>query len=99
MQKLVLETEQGIQIKGDLDFEFMPIEFPKSDTEIWLNREKEFQYNISTPLDWLRESRPQATDEELMQMLKDNQQTNSEMKRTLSRLESLINGTPNQNTL
>lgn len=97
MQKKVLEVEQGLVIKGDLNFEFMPIDFPKSDTEIWLNREKEFQYNISTPVDWLREYRPQGTDEELNKVLKDNQKTNSEMKRTLTRLESLVNGTAPQN--
>lgn len=98
MQKLVLEKELGIQLKGDLNFEFTPIEFPKSDQEIWFNREKEFQYNISSPLDWLREYRPQATNEELIQMLKETQLTNSEYKRTLSRLE-LLSGTTEQNNL
>jgi hypothetical protein len=98
LQKQALEVETGQQMKGELNFEFTPIEFPKSDNEIWLNREKEFQYNISTPLDWLREYRPEATDDELMESLKNNQITNSEFKRTLSRLESLVNnktGVPN----
>jgi hypothetical protein len=99
MQKLVLEKEQGVTIKGDLDFEFMPIDFPKSDQEIWYNREQEFKYNISTPVDWMREYRPQASNDELEKLLKDNQKTNSEMKRTLTRLEALVNGTANQNTL
>lgn len=99
MQKKVLEVEQGVVFKGDLDFEFMPIDFPKSDEEIWYNREQEFKYNISTPVDWMREYRPQASNDELEKLLKDNQKTNSEMKRTLTRLETLVNGTPNQNTI
>jgi hypothetical protein len=99
MQNIVLETEQGVKLGNELDFEFMPIDFPKSDQEIWYNREQEFKYNISTPIDWLREYRPQAKDDELKKMIKENQATNSEMKRTLTRLESLVNGTADQDAL
>jgi hypothetical protein len=99
MQGIVLKVDAGKILGSKLNFEFTQFEFPKSDDEIWMNREKEFQYNISTPIDWLREYRPEATDEELTKLLKDNQKTNSEMKRTLTRLEALVNGTANQNTL
>lgn len=92
LQKQALEVETNVKLKGDLDFEFTPYDFPKSDDEIWLNREKEFSYNITTPIDWLREYRPDATDDELEQILTDNKAFNETLKRQKTRLESLISG-------
>lgn len=95
MQKLVLETEGSEGFKGDLDFEFRPIEFPKSDQEIWFNREKEYQYNISTPKDWLREYRPQAKEEELERILKENRQIKGIVETKPGRLEGILGNQEN----
>jgi len=80
MQKLVVSTEAKKNFGNKLDFEFTPIEFPKSDDEIWMNREKEFEYNISTPIDWLREYRPNAKDAELQTLLSENKDINAQFK-------------------
>lgn len=92
MQNIVLEVDAGKKLGSKLEFEFVPFEFPKSDQEIWYNREQEFKYNLSTPIDWMKSYRPDARAEDLEKTIKDNQKVNSEMKRTLTRLESLVSG-------
>jgi hypothetical protein len=72
MQKIILATETNLSIGNSIRIEFKQIGFPKSDEEIWFNREKELQYNISSPIDWLREKHPDMSNDELQEILDKN---------------------------
>ena len=63
-----------------LSVEFMPIEYPKTTEEVWLNRENEYKYHISSPKDWIKEDMPDLTDEEIDEIIKQNKKLNDELK-------------------
>jgi hypothetical protein len=94
MMKLTLDSLPNVpKITGELQsFEFGILDFPQNATDIWLDREKEYQYGISTPLDWLRETRPDLSDEELLKVISENvkiKNTTIEVK-AAGRIESIL---------
>lgn len=70
----VNEIEGGQEIPNDvkLKVDFAEVNIPKSDDEIWKNREMESKYGMSTPKDWLKEDNPDLTDEEAEEILSKN---------------------------
>lgn len=74
LQKEVMRVDKAsIKFTSDIvSIEFNGMEFPKTSDEIWKDREFEYKYNMSSPVDWLRESRPDLTQEQAEQILIEN---------------------------
>jgi len=73
LEKLVLKTDANIDLGSSvMDIQFYKIEFPLTESELWNKRDKEYTYNISTPVNWLKEKYPQMDEEQIKKMLQDN---------------------------
>lgn len=79
LQSLVLEKEGEKGLGNDFEIGYKPITFPKSTDEIWAEREKKLQYNIETPLDWIKEDKG-LDDDSGERKLKENKEINRKYK-------------------
>ncbi len=64
---------------ASLQTKFVKPEFPKSQDEIGTQREQDFKWNLSTPVDWLMERFPGMTEDEALEKLRKNKKVNQEL--------------------
>ena len=74
MMKLEAKTMRGMSFEN-VNMEsvsYKPYEQIKTSDELWFDREQEYKYNLSTPVDWKKEESPNMTEEEILETLKKN---------------------------
>ena len=74
LQKLELRLN-GIMVNESaklVNVLHQPYEFPKSNTEIWIDREKEYEFDMSGPVKWLMQDNPSLTKEDAEQIIIEN---------------------------
>ena len=74
MMKLELNVRGGPSMDSVnlTSIKFNEYGFPKTTDEINAEREFEYRYNLSTPVDWMKQNRPDLSDEEIKELLKEN---------------------------
>ncbi len=91
------DTEEGRKFKLkeipedlELQVDFAEVEIIKTVSDKWTEREKQLQYNMTSPLDWLMEDNPDLTEDEAQEILNENKRINSENGRQMTALEQRL---------
>lgn len=99
MQKLELRAN-GIPVNESaaiVNVLHQTYEMPKSESEIWLSREKEYQYDMSSAIDWLMQDNPSMTADDAKQILVNNKKFKTDLEvesRGMSIIERLRSARP-----
>lgn len=95
LEKVVLKIDAGKDFgSAKYSVQFAPIEFPLTETETWERRENEYKYNMSTPIDWVKEESPTLEDEQIKQMLAKNRALKIELGGATPSLFEIANRRP-----
>lgn len=75
-------TEKNLQLiplEAELKVNFSEVFIPKTEQELWLDREMKFKYNQESPYDWLIQDDKDLNEEEAMARFKKNSEINKSL--------------------
>lgn len=91
LEKIVLRVDAKIEL-GDakISINFAKVEMPETETDKWTRRDKEYNYNMSTPIDWLIEEQGLTKEQAQEKLTKNKTDVETILPKPKSKLQDLL---------